>query len=200
MRPVVVLLLVTLLADASADPDRTRRSQIETTSIIEEIVRDFNGLETPKDLKALRFIMLYNLEVKRYSKRKRRHEQRLRWRRTASEIFNEGFVYNDRGGSDLVIAYIALCKALGVKARYVTLWNEHELHTVAEIALGDSWFIYDVVENDAEPVRGLITRNSGFEGWKLWKKGRDAWDLGLKSFRDRKKLCKDVRCEEGGFR
>jgi len=194
MRCIVILLVLVFIFGISAEPQHKVRSQIETTKLIKDIVRDFNGIESPKDLKALRFIMMYNLEVKNYTSRKRRHERKIRWRRTATEIFQDGFVYNDQGEADLVIAYVALCKALGVKARYVTLWSAQDLHTVAEIALGDVWFIYDVAANDAEPVEGIITKKNGFEGWKLWRKGRDAWDIGLKSFKDRKKLCEDFDC------
>ena len=194
MCPVVILLVLAFVSGIAAEPQRNDRSQIETTRLIKDIVRDFDGLESSKDLKALRFIMMYNLEVKRYTRRKRRHERQLRWKRTATEIFQDGFVYNDKGEADLVIAYIALCKALGVKTRYVTLWNPQDLHTVVEVALGDAWFIYDVAANDADPVEGVITKKNGFEGWKLWRKGRDAWDVGLKSFKDRKKLCEDFDC------
>lgn len=193
MRITFILLIVVAIAGVSAESQKVR-SQIETTTLIKDIVRNFDGLDKPKDLEALRFIMMYNLEVRQYTKRKRRHERKIRWRRTATEIFEDGFVYSDQGEADLVIAYVALCKALGVRTRYVTLWRDQNLHTVAEVALGKAWFIYDVAGNDTEPVEGIITKRNGYGGWKLWRKGRDAWDIGLRCFNDRKKLCEDFNC------
>ena len=52
--------------------------------------------------------------------------------------------------------------------------------------MNDDWYIFDVANKDALPVKGLIPEKGKFGApsnqYVLWKKGRDSWDLGLTEF------------------
>lgn len=75
-----------------------------------------------------------------------------------------------------------MCKALGLETNFVKVKKEQRVHSIAEVKLDDGWYIFDVSTAYSVPVKGVITQDATFQGWKLWKKGRDAWDFGLTEF------------------
>lgn len=170
-------------------------SQIETTPLIREIVLRVESVQTPEDLKSLRFIMMYNLNQRKYSRHRRGHEQRIRWRRTATQIFEDAFVYRGHCDADMVVAFLALCKARNIKGRFVKVWKNNQIYSLAEVQLDTTWYIFDVASSDAEPVMGVLGEENDFNGWKLWKKGRDSWDIGLMGYQDRQKMCDVLNCQ-----
>ncbi len=62
------------------------------------------------------------------------------------------------------------------------------VHSVAEIKLSDGWYIFDIANLESKPEKGVITKESPYKDYKLWQKGRDAWDLGLASYEDISKI------------
>ena len=48
--------------------------------------------------------------------------------------------------------------------------------------------IFDIVEKEAKPVQGILSKTKKYKNWKLCKKSRDSWDIGLKTVEDIKKI------------
>lgn len=65
--------------------------------------------------------------------------------------------------------------------------NDKTVHSIAEVKLADSWYLFDVSRENI-PVKGSITKETPYQKWRLWKKGRDAWDLGLVEFESISKI------------
>lgn len=159
-------------------------SQIEITSEIKNLVKDIKNPITLDSLIRIKDLMYSKITVRPYNDSTKNKEKEIRWKRTAGEILNDGYVYSGKACTDLVVLFIALCNALGLKTNFVKLKKEHMVHSVAEIMIGGTWYIFDVANNGSIPVEGIITEENSYKDWKLWKKGRDAWDLGLTSFED----------------
>lgn len=90
------------------------KSQIET----DQTILNFLGyivVKSPDDLVLLKNKILKNLKFFPYNEETKKKADKLQWKRTASEIISDGYVYNDKACSDLVIVFLALCKAAGVE-------------------------------------------------------------------------------------
>lgn len=156
-------------------------SQIETTIIIKDLVKDIKRPITVGSLVSVRDLIYSKITIRPYDDTTRNHEKEIRWKRTASEIIGDGYVYSGKACTDLTVVFIALCQALGLETNFVKVTNGNKVHSIAEVKLDDGWYIFDVSRTNI-PFKGLITNETPYQGWKLWKKGRDAWDLGLTSF------------------
>lgn len=163
-------------------------SQIETTSKIRELVSNIKTPITSEELIKIRDLMYSKLAIRPYDSSTEKHEKAIRWKRTAGEILNDGYVYNKKACTDLTVLFIALCKALGLETNFVKLKRENKVHSVAEIKLNDGWYFFDVSNTKNAPIRGTITEDTRHQDWKLWRKGRDAWDIGLTDFGDISKI------------
>ncbi|MFA5130887.1 MAG: transglutaminase domain-containing protein [Patescibacteria group bacterium] len=162
-------------------------SQIETTIVIKDLVRDIKSPLTIDSLVRIRDLMYSKIEIRPYDNTTKEYEKEIRWKRTASEILEDAYVYSGKACTDLTILFIALCKALGLKTNFVKVMNDKSVHSVAEIKLNDGWYIFDVAMKSI-PVKGSITNKKPYGEWILWKKGRDAWDLGLTEFESISKI------------
>ena len=159
------------------------KSQVETTERILNLVSNFGQkIDTPEDLVRLRTLVFKKIRTIPYSKQSAAHEKSIRWKRTADEILRDGYVYQGKSCTDLVVSFIALCKALKINARFVKVKNENLVHSLAEVKLGKDWYIFDVSNPKSIPEKGELKSGTEWGGWSLWKKGRDAWDLGLVEF------------------
>ncbi|MBL7057998.1 transglutaminase domain-containing protein [Patescibacteria group bacterium] len=100
------------------------------------------------------------------------------------EILQDRYVYNGKACSDLTIVFLALCKAAGISGRLVKL-NSIDgkfTHSIAEVNLNGVWHRFDVSSKDSIPVEGELTNESIWnKKYKVYKKGKDVWDLGLDS-------------------
>lgn len=121
------------------------------------------------------------ISIRPYNEETKEHEKKIRWRRTADEILKEGYVYSGKACTDITVLFIAMCKTLGLEAIFVKVAKDSKIHSIAEVRLDDGWYICDVSAKDL-PVKGQITGQTPYKGWRLWKKGRDSWDLGLKDY------------------
>jgi transglutaminase-like putative cysteine protease len=81
----------------------------------------------------------------------------------------------------LAIIFLALCKAAGIEGRLVKLSaiNGDQTHSIAEFKLNDKWYRVDPSDKEARIFEGELTAELNWNGFKVWKKGRDVWDLGL---------------------
>ncbi|MFA6295305.1 MAG: transglutaminase-like domain-containing protein [Candidatus Paceibacterota bacterium] len=164
------------------------KTQIESSDKIKALVADIVVPITSDTLKTIRDLMYSKLEIRPYDKTTEEHEKSIRWKRTASEILDNAFVYQGKACTDLAVLFIALCNALGLETRFVKIKKEKMVHSVVEIKLADGWYIFDTSDPRNNPIKGEITETTPYKDWILWKKGRDAWDLELIDFDSMKKI------------
>jgi hypothetical protein len=164
------------------------KSQINCSNEIKTFVGDLELPANSETLIKIRDRMFPKLEIRPFNEKTAPHEKAIRWKRTASEILNDYYVYQGKACTDLVVLFISFCLALGLETRFVKLRKAKMVHSVAEIKLSDGWYIFDVSYKNSLPVKGEITSDAPFKDWQLWKKGRDAWDLGLEKFEDIDKI------------
>lgn len=153
------------------------RSQIEPGPTILELIKGLS-VETPDDLEKLAMIVNENIIKKPLDNANKTHERNIRWERTAEEIFEDGYTYKGRGCTDRVIAFLGLCRALGLNAQFVKLIKPDADHAVAEVELAGKNYICDA-SIATKPEVGEITKEKGYKSFTLLGKGRDAWDLGI---------------------
>ena len=159
------------------------KSQIESEENIKNFVLN-TEIKTHNDLLKLRDKLMSVLEIRPYNDETKEHERQIRWRRTASEVLKDGYVYQGKSFTDLVLTFLALCKAKNLETKFVKLKFDKYIHSVAEIKLQDGWYNFDVAKKDSIPQKGQIKEDDT----RLWKKGMDSWDLGLVEFDSIKKI------------
>ena len=161
------------------------KSQIEVDDNIRRLVSGVT-VDSPGDLVQVRNLLFSQLEVRPYNDSTMGHEREIRWKRTASQILDDGYVYEGKACSDINAVFLAMCQALGLETRFVKLSavNRQDTHTISEVKVNSLWFTYDVMRDKTVPEPGEVTDGveygrSPWGPYLLWKKGRDLWDLGL---------------------
>lgn len=161
------------------------KSQTEITKVILNFLGDYK-IEKPEDLIPLIKHIKNSLEFRPYIESTKDHADKIQWKRTASEILQDGYVYQEKACSDLVLILITLCKALSLEAQIAKLINLSKIstHSIAEIKINGDWYRIDPSMADPKVVKGLLTPDQTWNkdwqgGWKIWKRGSDLWDLGL---------------------
>lgn len=165
-----------------------QKSQTEPSEKIVSLVADKKFPITVSDLIDIRNRIYDEIEIRPYNDQTKDHEKSIRWKRTAAEILNDGYVYQGKACTDLVVLFLAICNSLGLKTRFVKLKKEGCVHSVAEVKLEDDWYIFDVSNKNNTPLKGEVTEENPYQDLTLWKKGRDAWDIGLTDFDSIKKI------------
>lgn len=164
-------------------------SQIEPNDGVYRLLSELGveKIRTPEDLQKLRKNLLSKLKFLPYNNTTKDAEREIRWKRSGAKVLEDGFVYQGKACTDLVVAFTTLAKAAGIaETRFVKLKNNKTgmVHSVGEFKLGNDWYIFDVANGSAVPVQGEIPKDISWGGppngpYLLWKKGRDSWDLGL---------------------
>jgi hypothetical protein len=170
---------------------RNTMTQLKLTKPIKSFVAGMK-LETLDDLIELKVKMRTALETITYEESIVGEIRRIMWKRTAHQILEDGYIYSKDSCTDIVILFMALCKALGLKTFFVKVRKKNgapEMHSIAEIRLPKpyGWYLFDLAY-DNPPEKGRMTPGSVYRGWEFWKKGRDSWDLGLWKYGDRYKI------------
>jgi hypothetical protein len=170
---------------------RNTITQLKITKPIKSFVAGMK-LETLDDLIELKIKMRTALNTIPYEESIVGEIRRIMWKRTAHQILEDGYIYSKDSCTDIVILFMALCKALGLKTYFVKVRKkngEPEMHSIAEIQLPKpyGWYLFDLAY-DNPPEKGRMTPGSVYRGWEFWKKGRDSWDLGLWKYGDRYKI------------
>lgn len=166
-------------------------SQIETTEKIKKLAKEVGPVLTPNDLIKIRDLIYSKLEIRPldpFDHSIKEQEKLIRWKRTADQILEDGYVYNGKFCTDVTVLFIALCKALGLETNFVKVKKEKMTHSVAEVKINNDWYIFDVSNKAGVPEKGVITEDAPYKDWELWEKGRDAWDLGLSDANDIHKI------------
>ena len=154
-------------------------------TMVDQYVLNFLGdltINTPGDLVVLKNKILASLDVRSYNEETKEHADSIQWTRTASEILRDKYVYQSKACSDITIVFLTLCKALGLDGRLVKLksFKDDDTHSIAEVNLNNIWYRIDPSGKDSIPFEGELTHKSIWnKKFKVWKKGKDVWDLGL---------------------
>lgn len=164
--------------------DSTVQSQVEVTPLVRRVASTVDSITTPGHLTELQHAMLSNLEYCEYTRKTAGREREIRWRRTADEILRDRYVYEGKACTDLTVVFIALCRAHGLEPVFVKVYRTGRVHSLVEVAIGGTWYIYDPSRYRSEPMEGRIEAGTAFQGWTLWRKGRDSWDIGLCEYDD----------------
>lgn len=154
-------------------------SQLEPNLDIRALATNLRTPFTAETLQEVRKRLVARLAFRPCRKEAKDHERSIRWKRTAAQILADGYVYQGKASTDLVVAFCALCRAAGMETRFVKVRFGSKENAVAEILLPGGWHAFDVADPAAAPKKQEITAAAPFGPWTLWKKGRDAWDLGL---------------------
>lgn len=176
------------------DEPQPPRSQTEITPTILSFLAG-SQLRSPQDLVSLRQKIVGALISRPYDDDTKSHADSIQWKRTASEILEDGYVYEGKSCSDLTIVFLALCRAAGIPGKLVKLKNTERngTHSVAEIQLGEVFYSYDIQNNISQPREGELVENSEYTSdggghYIVFAKGRDVWDLGLDSIQSEQKI------------
>ncbi|MCK5416465.1 transglutaminase domain-containing protein [Candidatus Parcubacteria bacterium] len=159
------------------------KSQIEVDQNILNFLGDIM-INTPDDLVMLKNTILVTLESRPYNNETRKHANSIQWKRTASEIIQDNYVYEGKACSDIAIVFLALCKARGVNGCLVKLKSidNKNTHSIVEVKLNDTWYRIDPSSSDSVSSEGRLTNESIWnKKFKVWRKGHDVWDLNLDS-------------------
>lgn len=102
-------------------------------------------------------------------------------KRTANQIISDAYF---SGCTDYALVFISLCRAKGIDTKYVEAikksWldeggNSIQGHIFAECYINDKWIQID-------PQRATIHPLINYNGFEIYEKGLDSWDLGIDSF------------------
>ena len=154
-------------------------SQIKITPKVKAISNSLEGSNLEYVFSALDWL-------KRNLKLERKHPDwtTLFRARTASEIIESGFIL---GCTDMTLAFIALANAKGIETTYVEAIRKNWLesttdgpikgHIFVELTLKDRNYIVD-------SEMGRVTLESPYKGFVIYKRGKDSWNIGIKSRED----------------
>ena len=162
------------------------KSQTEVDQNILSFLGDLK-ITSPQDLIVLKDKILNGLESRPYDSETKAHADSIQWKRTASEVISDGFIYEGKACSDLAVVFLTLCKALNIDGRLVKLvtTDSTNTHSIVEVNLNNTWYRIDPSAKDAVPFEGALTDEDTWnKKFKVWKKGRDVWDLDLESIDD----------------
>lgn len=166
------------------------KSQIETDQTIINFLGD-RKIESSEDLIKLREYILDSLQFKPYNEETKEQADSIQWKRTASQIIKDGYVYEGKACSDIAVVFLALCKALNIEGNLLKLItiDKTNTHTIIEVKLNDTWYRLDPSKETSIPHQKEMTEDDIFRGkYQLWKRGKDNWDLGLDSFESEKNI------------
>tara|TARA_Y100000310_G_C20687935_1_gene820285 strand:- start:614 stop:1102 length:489 start_codon:yes stop_codon:yes gene_type:complete len=151
-------------------------SQIETTKFIEDFSKDISG-----DVQSIRDKLKMNLKIIPMSDEK---EEKIRWKRTASQILEDGWIVDKRCCTDAVIVFLAIAKCKDLDAKFVKLYSVKRKMFHSVVKLEDK--LFDVIPNRFDDANKEVV----FGEFKVYAVGEDSWDIGLKSNEDLIKVLK----------
>lgn len=163
-------------------------SQIEPSEAIGALVKEFSAPFKAEDLSKLRDKIFAVLDRRVLSDSNRGEEQAIRWKRTADQILADGYTFKGKDCTDIAVLFMSACRLLGLETSFVKLKKDNTVHSIVEICLPDGWYIFDPSNLQSQPTKGQVTEAEPWKDWRLWKKGRDAWDLGLTDYDSIKKI------------
>ncbi|MFH0752308.1 MAG: hypothetical protein V1914_01795 [archaeon] len=147
------------------------KSQIETTEIIQNFAKDIQGegIELAKAILKKIHQNLKKIEMPE------EEEHKIRWKRTATQILQDGWVVQGKACTDLAVLFIALAKAKKLESKFVKLYSIKRKMLHSAVELTSQKIILDVTNGKFDDS----TKEIFFDEYKVYKKGRDSWDIGV---------------------
>jgi len=160
------------------------KSQVEVTKEIEDFARDITGegSELSKNIGRKIYDTIKKIELPE------EEEKNIRWTRTATQILKDGWVVKGKGCTDIAVLYIAVAKAKGIKAIFVKLYSIKRKMLHAAVELPDENSILDATTGRRDNPSNEIL----FDEYKVYKKGRDSWDIGLNGIESMPTIMKEI--------
>lgn len=181
--------------------EQSKINQPKSQTEVDQTVLDFLGnfkINEPDDLIPLIKHIKDSLEFREYNKQTAAHADSIQWKRTVSQILQDGYVYQGKACSDLSMILVALCKALGLEAQLVKLVNlpKDNSHSITEIKINGEWYRIDPDFSDPKPIKGYweadqVLNKNWAGGWKVWKRGDDLWSMGLDGIDKEELICRE---------
>lgn len=159
--------------DTTTHPDSASSlSQVDISPYISTLLDRWGigEIRTPSDLETLRANMYSIFELRPYDESTKDHEVAIRWKRTGSQVLEDGYVYQTKECTDMTVAFLALAKAAGAEeTRFVKLKNlmTRVVHSVAEIKIQGRWYVFDVSKLNSLPYEGEITEDRPYIATEL---------------------------------
>lgn len=155
-------------------------SQVAPNNSVRKLVEHLHSPFSTVTLEDMRSVLYQSLEIRSVSSQNDiAHERLIRWKRSATHILEDGYVYQGKMCTDVSVVFISMCLALGLEARLAKLKKTGMTHSVVEVLLPDGWYVIDASNLHLKPIKGEITENNPYYDWTLWKKAPDAWSMGL---------------------
>jgi hypothetical protein len=155
-------------------------SQVEPNSNVQKLVEHLHSPFSAATLENMRSTLHQSLEMRSlHTQDDIAHERLIRWKRSATQILEDKYVYQGKMCTDVSVVFISMCLALGLEARLVKLKKTSMTHSVVEVLLHDGWYVVDASNQQSKPIKGEITEDNPYYDWTLWKKAPDAWSMGL---------------------
>lgn len=155
-------------------------SQVAPNNSVQKLVEHLHSPFSSSTLEDIRSIMYRSLDVRDIkTEDDAKHERAIRWKRSATQILEDKYVYQGKMCTDVSVVFISMCLALGFEARLVKLKKPSMTHSVVEVFLPDGWYVIDASNQHSKPMKGEITEDNPYDDFALWKKAPDAWSMGL---------------------
>ena len=155
-------------------------SQVAPNNSVRKLVEHLHSPFSSSTLEDIRSIMYRSLDVRDIkTEDDAKHEQEIRWKRSATQILEDRYVYQGKMCTDVSVVFISMCLALGLEARLVKLKKTGMTHSVVEVLLPDGWYVIDASNTHLKPMKGEIKKDNPYCDFTLWKRAPDAWSMGL---------------------
>lgn len=157
--------------------------QTKATTRVLKIAKKFKGKDIDSVVQILEWIQ------DNIKKTKSKNVIKILRRRTADQIIKDGF---STGCGDYTLVFVALARAKKIPTKYVEAmsmkWKKGQSlqgHTWAEVFVDNKWIVVDpTIVSIHFRRKGKIL--SSISGYRIFDKGLDAWDLGIKNFNNLK--------------
>lgn len=164
-----------------------QKSQISPTECIHSKLEQwgFKSIVSVKDVLNLHRRLHAELRIIPYTDGVRDAEKAIRWKRTGSQVLEDGYVYEGKACTDYVVAFLALLHSAGItNTSFIKLKHKDTdmVHSVCEFQIEGEWYVFNAGVKNPEPQKGTLQVGDTYGNYTVWKKGRDSWDLGLDSY------------------
>lgn len=167
--------------------------QVETTEQVRRIAESIVVRTLPECLLECNEVIFSKLRILPYISEYTTTEEKIRWKRSATEILESGVVYDTKYCTDVTIVMISICKALGYRAELLKVFQKDEktteiiVHSFALVSddfaakqyivnvAPNKDFFYKRVHESEQLIRGHVC----IRKFVVWNIAADQWAMGL---------------------
>lgn len=152
------------------------KSQLAAGKNIKAVTKGLD-ITSPEDLVLVKRAFLSKLRLLPLVGENIQRELQIRWSRTAEQILEDGFVYNTKACTDIVIVFLAIMRDLSVESKFVKAKSSSDLHSFAYIVIDNVGYYFDVSAQDALPIKTDGVNMLPYAGYSIVGVGKDSWDI-----------------------